>query len=380
MHKGRLQRAHLAFRFLAVVGVVGSFSFFADGCTPLRSFFQLNQSGNEQTKPSPTQPKPQVTNSFAYARYVALHLKAPHAPEEVKEALFSHAVSSAISASELLRFISSVSDKPQVGTPEKSTSVLRFEEFESQLEQCVSGTRSRAECCRALAWPAAVLPRWSGIAPDQQVQVLDSAASNPDKATELLSWAKLSTRVAGSEASQSFSGYQLAGMKAWLSSCHGELSGAPSSLSKFLETMAADLRDPQRWQISFHAKSRAKRLPRRIYARTDGELSFAETLNTDCSVQETEVIRRRSDGALDFWVYDATGRLSPKSHFPAPRSDNTFETVEKLAPDSCMGCHYDFETRKFDRMKVSAEELRLPKTSELPVRCLAAGETPAEDN
>jgi hypothetical protein len=374
-----------------VAGLVfASFSLGLAGCTPLRSFFQSKKNEHGQEQRSALQPKPQVTNAFAYARYVALHMNSQKnamagveknlTPEEVQEALFSQAVSSRLSAAELLQFMSSKNQLAEKQSEEKSTSVLRFEEFEFQLSQCTSTQVSRTDCCRALAWPAAVLPRWGGMSPDLQRKLLDSAGSSSDKAAELLSWTKLSARDDQNNANQAALSYQLAGLKAWLSSCHGALSGAPALLSDFLQSMAADLKEPSRWKTSLHVKSRAKRLPRRIHARTDGRLSFAETLNADCSIQETEVIRVRPDGALDYWVYDASGKLSPTSHFPAPKSDKSFETVEKLAPDSCMGCHYDFETRHFDRLKVSADELRLPKTSELPVRCLAEGEIPAEDN
>jgi hypothetical protein len=114
--------------------------------------------------------------------------------------------------------------------------------------------------------------------------------------------------------------------------------------------------------------------------RYDGQLSIAETLNDSCSVSETEVILRRGDGSLNYWVYDANGQLTPESHFPAPTRGGQFVTAVKLAPDSCMGCHYDFVTRQFDQLKVSADHLRLPKTDDLPVRCAQTGETIATDN
>jgi hypothetical protein len=151
-------------------------------------------------------------------------------------------------------------------------------------------------------------------------------------------------------------------------------------LSDFYQTLAPDFTDSSRWQRVLHAKSRAKRLPRRVYMRRDGALSVAETLAQDCSVSETEVIARRPDGALNYWVYDANGRLTPESHFPAPTRGGQYVTALKLAPDSCMGCHYDFVSRHFDQLKVSADHLRLPKTAELPVRCATPNETIAEDN
>ena len=72
--------------------------------------------------------------------------------------------------------------------------------------------------------------------------------------------------------------------------------------------------------------------------------------------------------------------MPPLSHFPAPSKDNVYVTVDKLSPDSCMGCHYSFETRQFDQLKVSADLLRLPKTSDLPVVCLQPDDVLANDN
>lgn len=92
------------------------------------------------------------------------------------------------------------------------------------------------------------------------------------------------------------------------------------------------------------------------------------------------MILRRPDGALNFWVYDSTGKMSITSHFPSANRDQGFETVEKLSPESCMGCHYDLVTRKFDVLSPSADVLRLAKTTELPIVCAENGEDLVDDN
>jgi hypothetical protein len=358
----------------------------ASGCTPFKSFL-TGKPNNPQTTSTrkPEQPKPLVSNAFAYARYVALNLESPSskelAPAEVERVLFQSAVNSRISTEAMLQLLSA---PRQVSTSEgKSTSQLRFEEFQSQFKTCVSQFESAAECCQALAWPLAVLPQLTSLDAEQLASLRAGAKASLPKAEVLKGWGGWGAKdQADPNETPRTTGpaYRLAGLKAWLGSCHEVMSGAPATLAELTKTLGSSLSDKSQWSQALHARSRAKRGPRRIFTRVDGQISVAETLAADCSVKETEVIRRRRDGTLDYWVYDAQGRLTPFSHFPAPSNNKGFVTVEKLSPDSCMGCHYTFDTRHFDQMSVSADALGLPQTRDLPVVCLQPGETLAEDN
>ncbi len=96
----------------------------------------------------------------------------------------------------------------------------------------------------------------------------------------------------------------------------------------------------RRWPSELVRASRAKHLPRRIY-RNPGlawSMSVAETLRADGSVRETEVVQRRAgtDGAVDFFVYDARGALADTADFGAPG-----QPAMLPAPAVCMRCHYD---------------------------------------
>ncbi len=358
-------------------------AFSTASCTPIKSLFQSSPSQSQSTPQPAQQPKPLVSNAFAYARYVALNLSLAKSMElsvaEVENILFENALNSKISAEDMLLYLSA--GPVELAKEGESTSKLRFDEFNRQVAACSSKSYSKEECCRALAWPLAVLPQLTNQEGKFTANLLENARNEKNKELALKSWQSL-TEPASAEsddASQARS-YRLAGLKAWLGACHVVLNKAPENMNEFRKVIASDLNNKSLWNRTLHAKSRAKRGPRRVFSKNDASISVAETLNPDCTVKETEVIRRRADGSLDYWVYDAAGLLTPLSHFPAPSKDNMYVTVDKLSPDSCMGCHYSFESRQFDQLKVSADLLRLPKTSDLPVVCLQPDDVLANDN
>lgn len=341
---------------------------YAASCTPFTSWLKSSAKDTQSATSSKEQPKPDVTNAFAYARFVALNLDASQkrdlAPEAVESILLENSERSKVTAHEMLMILRAKANLKQ--SSEKSTSQLRFEAFAEQVDSCSARGFSKEECCRAMAWPVAVLPELAEMEAEPFQVFVEQAKTMKEKRLALMHWKSPN--------------YRLAGLKAWLGACHTVLNQAPQRIEIFRKEIAPDLGNPGRWSSMLHPKSRAKRGPRRVYSRNDGQISIAETLRADCSVQETEVLRRRPDGSLDYWVYDTNGQLTPVSHFPAPSGNKGFKTVEKLSPDSCMGCHYDFETRHFDQLKVSADLLGLPKTSELPVLCAQPGEIIANDN
>lgn len=377
----------------------------APACTPLKKLLSsgtgethsaqsVPESAGTSNSETQTQPRPLVSNAFAYARYAALNL-ADHATNELSDAQVRDTLLTAATQSDvaLLAVVNALETAPKALPAGASTSQVRFWEHKQQHDACVSANHTAVSCCRAMAWPLAVLPRFQSLSESTRAQLRRDAAAalNTDsKREKLIAWQRLDPRIDASAMSEDAiddstglvgaASYRLAGVKAWLGVCHAVLSGAPRTLEAFYSEHAPNHGDSSRWHTQLHAKSRAKRQPRRVYMRHDGQLSIAETLSDSCSVSETEVILRRGDGSLNYWVYDANGQLTPESHFPAPTRGGQFVTAVKLAPDSCMGCHYDFVTRQFDQLKVSADHLRLPKTDDLPVRCAQTGETIATDN
>lgn len=115
----------------------------------------------------------------------------------------------------------------------------------------------------------------------------------------------------------------------------------PPTLEGFMSSRFA-------WNVGegFVLDSKPKRGPRRLLGNRDGTVRIAETLNADGSVRETEIVLSgtRSDGALDFLVYDANGKLDGASEFPLPNG----ETRRLASPYVCMSCHLNPKTTKFD--------------------------------
>lgn len=341
-------------------------------CTPLSSLF--SSSKKPENSNSASADRPLVSNAFAYARYVAMNLqsssdKRDWNEETVRGVMIDGAVNSGIQPEEVIAILSASHDQGASSVDVGST-LQRIALFEAQHGRCVAiGTRSSTSCCEALAWPLAVLPEWKSLSQEQQASLGKDARSGDEKTRRSVfeSW--------GTE-------FRLQGLKAWLSVCHSVVTKQPETLVEFHKSEWFQPANKEAWNKRLHARSRAKQGPRRIQTRQDGLVAVAETLKPDdCSVTETEVIIRRPDGALNFWVYDADGKKVNRSHFPAPgRPEGSHETVEKPSPDACMGCHYDLKARTFDVLFPSADELNLAKTSSLPVVCRLADEPIADDN
>lgn len=339
-------------------------SLVALGCTPIKSWF--NTSNPIKNQPQ-TAERPLVSNAFAYARYLANTLRNPPAPkswseDSIRDALMAAAVESGIESGEVLEIL-----RRPVKSEQKAATERRIEAVRAQFEQCTQKPgRNALACCQALAWPLAILPEMSGLEP-QASSALRAQASSPAK---------------NQESGEGESRFRVQGMKAWLSVCHPVVTKQPQSLELFLKSSWVTGVPAGEWNIHLLPRSRAKRGPRRIHTRNDGLVSYAETLRpSDCTVSETEVILRRPDGSLNFWVYDASGRPTTVSHFPGPVDrEGRSEIVEKPSPDSCMGCHYDFKTREFNVLLPSADELKLASTRELPELCRRPGEKSVDSN
>jgi|GEM_PF-7069008 len=123
-------------------------------------------------------------------RYVALNLSVAKSMElsvaEVENILFENALNSNISAEDMLLHLSA---GPVELTQEgESTSKLRFDEFSRQVTACSSKSHSKEECCRALAWPVAVLPQLTNQEVKFTANLLENTRNTQNKALALKSW------------------------------------------------------------------------------------------------------------------------------------------------------------------------------------------------
>ena len=94
------------------------------------------------------------------------------------------------------------------------------------------------------------------------------------------------------------------------------------------------------------ATSIPKQGPRRMRENHALSVYAAETLDADGAVRETEIIlgSHRTDGALDFLVYDEMGHLMDRSEF----ATLTGGTVVSASPNACLSCHVNFTENTFD--------------------------------
>ncbi len=122
--------------------------------------------------------------------------------------------------------------------------------------------------------------------------------------------------------------------------------GYPLTLDGFFQTFV-DYRDMEGEIVD----SAAKCGDRNLILDSATQVYVAETL-VDGAVRETEILLHgnRSDGQLDFLVYDEHGALTERSIFPNAAGDE----IVAAAPYSCMTCHFDAEanpsTWAFDKL------------------------------
>lgn len=90
--------------------------------------------------------------------------------------------------------------------------------------------------------------------------------------------------------------------------------------------------------------------PRRLRANDALRIYVAETLIDDDKIRETEIqlASSRPDGAIDFIVYGADGRLTDRSEFASPPGNHMGQKTVAASPYACMSCHIDTATNRFD--------------------------------
>jgi len=223
-----------------------------------------------------------------------------------------------------------------------SASSSRAVDLTAQMRQCTGEGYSEAQCCTALATPwlllddakklAADSAAWNATDQEARDGVLYSALPQRRIAESRASLAGLSTPL-----------FELQNTKAWLAVCAPILQNAPKSLTEF-KARFGDYTAGSGWDSELHPVSMAKLAPRRIYRNQAKHISVAESISEACTVRETEVVIERPDGIVDFWSYGPDGKQENHGFFPAKLGVDAV----KPTPDSCMGCHYKFDSRRFD--------------------------------
>ena len=174
-------------------------------------------------------------------------------------------------------------------------------------------------------------------------------------AAELLARAQAAYQSGERTAIQPFN---QANVRSWLAYCGPDAQRAPDSIWEF-KARFGDYTAGAEWVQELHPISPAKQAGRRIYRRRmdDGTwVSVAESINDDCSVRETETIVVSPGRQALFWVYDHHGDRGSHAYFPTRRAG---QDAVRFAPDSCMGCHYTMDTRRFTVPAPSFEALNL---------------------
>ncbi|NRA68448.1 MAG: hypothetical protein HRU19_28445 [Pseudobacteriovorax sp.] len=205
---------------------------------------------------------------------------------------------------------------------EPPRTVKALDQLEAKLQVCEK-VYNRTGCCQKLALP------W----------LLGKAKSIPTR--DSYSWGTLQSKV-------------------WLTICVHEVREIPKSVAQ-IKTRFGDYDiEKDKWVQEFHPKSLAKQAGRRIFrlkGLTDsGDLvTVAQSISSSCHVEETELIYGKPKGDKIFVSYDAVGDRTPFGEFPTARGGVSIKTT----PDSCMGCHYTFDTRRFKVARPSFQALQL---------------------
>lgn len=207
---------------------------------------------------------------------------------------------------------------------------------------CTQDGYSGAACCQALLWVEALAPE------------VDEADYRPT-AGEVMARALAAYQSGERTAIQPFN---QANVRSWLAYCGPDAQRAPESIWEF-KARFGDYTAGAGWVQELHPISPAKQAGRRIYRRRmdDGTwVSVAESINDDCSVRETETIVVSPGRQALFWVFDHHGDRGSHAYFPTRRAG---QDAVRFAPDSCMGCHYTMDTRRFTVPAPSFEALNL---------------------
>ncbi len=231
--------------------------------------------------------------------------------------------------------------------------------FAKRLARCTSETgASLKQCCDGFLTPMLLFT-------DDAIPPSYSLAKEASKVD-------LSVILKDGDTNPAF--FKHAGARVWLSQCNYPATVFPKDLKEF----KVQYGDFKKWGRDFHPFSMAKQGPRRVYRKSMPAVSVAETLNENCEISETEVVIQGLTGKTIFGVYDLKGQSIEFSEFPIANGDRSI----RLVPDSCLGCHFKLDTRKFNvripsyvGLGLGVMEQHRIKIQGDPAACARPGET-----
>ncbi len=284
-----------------------------------------------------------ISNAFAYSRYAIGIATSSQALFDAKtdgelgtalKTLMSNSTISPEEISETYRLTLSDVEKSEASKRVKDLfpeSLLEgtFSEksflFAKRIARCTSDTgASQKQCCEAFLAPMLLFS--------------DDAPPTSYRDAKEASKVDLSPFIKGADSTSAV--FKHAGARVWLSQCNYPATSFPKDLADFKSQYG----DYSKWSGDFHPYSMAKQGPRRIYRKSAPAVSVAETLGENCVARETEVVIQGPTGITTFGVFDSKGQRIEFSEFPIANGNNSI----RLVPESCLGCHLKFDTRKFN--------------------------------
>ena len=143
-------------------------------------------------------------------------------------------------------------------------------------------------------------------------------------------------------------------ISAWLSICAPLVNKIPRSLEQFKHKFG-DYKKEDQWFSELHLNSMVKHKLRRIYRNPLANIVVAETLSDNGVVEETEIIKKSKHDEYEFLSYNKEDKLRPFGVIENHHGKNFLS----YNPQSCFGCHYNFDTHKFNIVSPSAKALNL---------------------
>ena len=325
----------------------------------------VHQGNEEQIVDEISGVKAEISNSNAYARY-ALELLGASSVQNDEVDPQTWALEMALRADHGIEFTSLVSlntvyanEHDYVSEYEQYTHHVRriqsdalnrtgreIIDGEARLRVCVSMGHSVDRCCEYLLW-------LDGVRMDQEDFAGDAVTTTQSILDKLASQ---------NTTTKPINPFSHSGVRSWLSYCAPLLTEAPQNIEIF-KGRFGDYHHDGDWTREFHPVSPAKQAGRRIFRRQlqDGTLvSVAESTADDCSVIETETIVKRAGQQAKFWVFSENNERVAHAFFPSRKPG--IDAV-KYAPNTCMGCHYTFDTRRFNIVTPSFDALKLTRFS-----------------
>jgi hypothetical protein len=220
-----------------------------------------------------------------------------------------------------------------------------------EIQKALSAASSRVEADAAIAASKSIETMGSAGSILDRAKILQTEVQlnkGTLTAKDVCQAVLLSNEVSGPAASTDL-------LRVWLTACQSEVLALPKTLDAFKEAFG----DFKAWPSELHPKSLVLHGGRRFYRSTDLRIRVAEGLAEDCSVTGTEGEMKRDDGTWIYFAYNVHGQLDPESKFPGVGG----RVIEHLTPDSCLGCHGTFDSRRFNVPVPSYQALRL--TSQL---------------